>query len=81
MRTFGEIADDLRRFTSEAEAAGMSLGLLEKIVRETFMGEAVLRHGGNQTATAEALGVHRNTIWRAMRGRCRVKPQNRRQRR
>lgn len=61
--TTGTVADLAKRMVG----AGKRYAGLESRLRQCYVLEALMRHGGDQTRTADALGVTRHTIRRIVR--------------
>lgn len=59
MQTINETAEKMLE-------AGMTLDQAEKMIRAAVITAAMLQTGGNQCKSAELLGVHRNTLGRAL---------------
>ena len=45
---------------------GISLGQATEVLERSMIQGALARHGGNQSAAARALDIHRNTLLRKM---------------
>lgn len=56
--------EHLAELVRDARAGNLHLGEIERAVRREFISQELLAHGGNQTATALHLGMHRNTLIR-----------------
>jgi PAS domain S-box-containing protein len=52
---------------SQLSAASPTRGHTGHVSEKSLVGEALRRHGGNRTRTAEELGIHRTTLWRKMK--------------
>lgn len=62
-KTPGTLADVARRVL-ESDAKYREI---EKTLQRMYVLEALMRHGGNQTRAAEAIGVDRHTVQRTLR--------------